>query len=36
MIKKTWKCKQQKSKAIRSINDIQAPRLQITQYYNIN
>ena len=34
MIKKTWKYKQQKSKAIRSFNDIQAPRLQITQYYN--
>ena len=35
MIKKTWKYKQQKSKAIRSFNDIQVPRLQITQYYNI-
>ena len=35
MIKKTWKYKQQKSKAIRSFNDIQAPRLQITQFYNI-
>ena len=36
MIKKTWTYKQQKSKAIRSVNDIQAPRLQLAQYYNVN